>query len=215
MSLLLHRHLQPAGELGIWTLEEDESFFLQGLELFPEEREQIAGMKGQRRVEWLAGRYLLHFMSGREVRGACLKDAFGKPHLENSLFQISISHSHERVAVVAAPVAVGVDIQFVVTKIERIAYKFMREEENDSLLPATRLEHLHVYWGAKEALYKAYGRREIDFRLHLHVAPFEFSPKGGQTTGWIRKEEFTQQFEIYYELLGEYILVWALASLPS
>ena len=211
MSLLHHRHLLPEGELGIWNLEEEESFFLQRLDLFPEERVQIDQMKGRRRLEWLAGRYLLHYMSGREIRGACLKDEYGKPHLENSLYQISISHSHERVAVAAAPMGIGVDIQFLVEKIERIAFKFMREEEMDSLLPATRLLHLHVYWGAKEALYKAYGRREIDFRLNLHITPFQFSPEGGNTLGWIRKEAFIQQFEVYYEWMDEYVLVWALS----
>jgi phosphopantetheinyl transferase len=205
----------PSGELGIWALEEEESFFLERLDLFPEERAQISQMKGRRRLEWMAGRYLLHYMSGREIRGACLKDEYGKPHLENSPFQISISHSHKRIAVLAAPGAAGVDIQFFVEKIERIAYRFMREEESESLQPGSRLEHLHAYWGAKEALYKAYGRRQLDFLSNLCITPFEFSALGGQTTGWIQKDQFRQNFEIYYQLQGDYILVWALAISES
>ena len=209
MSLLLHRHLAPAGELGIWKIEEPESFFRERLDLWPAEREQIEGMKGERRLEWLAGRYLLHYMSGREIRGACLIDEYGKPHLENSLFQISISHSHDLAAVIAAPGAVGVDVQFMVEKIGRIAHKFMREEETESLLPDTRLEQLHVFWGAKEALYKAHGRRQIDFRENLFVEPFPYSPKGGQTRGWIRKDGSEWGVEVHYELIGAYMLVWA------
>ena len=211
MGLLLHRHLIPEGELGIWKIEEDEAFFFDRLDLFPQEMAQIDEMKGHRRLEWLAGRYLLHYMSGRELRGACLKDEYGKPYLENSEYQISISHSHELVAILAAPMAVGVDIQFIVEKIWRIAPKFMRPEESESLSPATSLEHLHVYWGAKESLYKAYGRREIDFREHLHISPFEFSPDGGKTTGWIRKNQQAMELEVSYEMReGGYVLVWAL-----
>jgi phosphopantetheinyl transferase len=210
MSLILHRQLPPKGELGIWTIEEPESFFLEKIELFPEEKRQIQAMKGRRRLEWLAARYLLHYMSGREVRGACLIDEFGKPHLEKSSFQISLSHSHERVAVLAAPGAVGIDIQVLVEKIGRIAYKFMREEELESLQMETKLEHLHVYWGAKEALYKAYGRRELDFREHLLIEPFAYDPAGGKTSGTIRKEDFTQAFEVHYERLDDYMLTWVL-----
>jgi 4'-phosphopantetheinyl transferase len=209
MSLLLHRHLAPEGELGIWKIEEEEAFFFERLDLYPEEKEQIEGMKGRRRLEWLAGRYLLHYMSGREVRGACLIDEFGKPHLENSLFQISLSHSHELVAIMAAPLAVGVDIQYLVEKIGRIADKFLRPEESASISDGTRLEHLHVYWGAKEALYKAYGRRELDFRENLFVNPFEFSARGGRTTGWIRKNSFQMEMEVFYEQREGYVLVWA------
>jgi 4'-phosphopantetheinyl transferase len=209
MALLLHRTLAPAGELGIWNIEEDEAFFLERLSLFPGERELIDGLKGRHRLEWLAGRYLLHYMSGREIRGACLKDEYGKPYLENSKFQISISHSHGRVAILAAPAAVGVDIQFLVEKIGRIAHKFMREEEAASLREETRLEHLHVYWGAKEALYKAYGRRELDFREHLFVEPFAFSPQGGQTRGRIVKNDFRMELDIWYEMREGYVLVWA------
>jgi len=211
MSLIFHRHLTPVGELGIWKIEEDEKFFFERLDLYPQEMEQISEMKGHRRLEWLAGRYLLHLMSGREIRGACLKDEYGKPHLEGSEYQISISHSHEQVAVLAAPVAVGVDIQFLVEKIWRIACKFMRPEESESLKPATSLEHLHVYWGAKEALYKAYGRREVDSRENLLIEPFAFSPDGGRTTGWIRKEGFEMELDVFYEMReGGYVLVWAL-----
>lgn len=210
MGLLLHRHLIPEGELGIWKIEESEAFFREKLDLLPQEQAQIDNMKGHRRLEWLAGRYLLHYMSGREIRGACLKDEFGKPYLEGSTYHISISHSHGQVAIMAAPEVVGVDIQLLVEKIWRIAYKFMRPEESESLLPATSLEHLHVYWGAKEALYKAYGRREIDFHEHLHIEPFPFSPLGGKTIGWIRKDQRPMEMEVSYELReGGFVLVWA------
>lgn len=209
MPLFLQRQLEPAGDLGIWQIDEPESYFRDLLDLLPEERAQVDLLMGRRRIEWLAGRYLLHLLSGREERGACLKDEFGKPHLENSPYQISISHSHGLAAVIAAPEAVGIDIQFLVPKIERIAYKFMRPEETACLHPDYRIEHLHVFWGAKESLYKAYGRRMLDFREHLGLQPFTYQPAGGQCRGWIHKEGYRAEFRIEYERFDDYLLVYA------
>ncbi len=210
MPLIFHRNLKSEGELGLWRIQEEEAFFLEKLDLFPREELLLVNLKGRRRLEWLASRWLLHLMSGRKVRGACLKDEFGKPYLDNSFFEISISHSREFVVVMAGPQPVGIDIQKLVGKIESISHKFLRPEELESLSQQDRLEHLHVYWGAKEALYKAYGRRQLDFREHIHIEPFEFNLRVGSCTGWVRKEDFNETFELRYEQIGEYILVYGI-----
>lgn len=212
MPLVFHRYLQPEGELGLWRIEESEAFFLDQMELLEPEKEQVAQLKGHRRLEWLAGRWLLHLMSGRTQRGACLKDEFGKPYLSESLFDISLSHSRELASVMAAPRAVGVDVQKIVGKIELIAHKYMRDEENESLEPSTRLEHLHVYWGAKEALYKAYGRRQLDFKQHIFIEPFAYDVSLGQCKGYVKKEDFYQTFDLTYERIDDYILVSAMEA---
>ena len=193
MPLHSHKEIASGGEIGIWQIQEEESFFLEQLQLSQVEEEQIQRIKGRRKLEWLAGRYLLHKMSGRSIRGICLKDEYGKPYLENSPYHISISHSHDMAAVIAAPQRVGIDIQFIVEKIDRIAHKFMRPEELESLKASTRLEQLHIYWGAKESLYKAYGRRLLDFREHIAITPFSFKPAGATIKGRIRKRSIRGQ----------------------
>ncbi len=213
MPLVSHRYLQPEGELGLWQIGESEAFFLDRISLHPLEAAQLAEIKGHRRVEWLASRWLLHEMSGRQLRAACLKDEFGKPHLEGSFYDISLSHSHELVAVIAAPRLVGVDIQYLVTKIERIAYKFMRPEEAESLESSSRIEHLHVYWGAKECLYKAYGRRSLDFKTHILIEPFRYQQTGGRFSGRVLKDAYNESFELWYERLGDFILVYGMADI--
>ncbi len=213
MSLLLHQHLHPEGEWGIWKIEESEHFYYQHLNLTTQELAQVHKIKGEgRRLEWLASRYLLHVMSGRATRGACLKDEFGKPYLEHSDFQISISHSNRYAAVIAAPFLVGIDIQKIVLKIERIAHKFLRDCEAESITEDNRLEHLHVYWGAKEALYKAYGRRTLDFCKHILVEPFSYKTPEGFFRGSVRKGDFEADFNLRYELIGDLMLVLALEA---
>lgn len=215
MPLHSQKKLTNQAEIGLWKIEEKEVFFLEQLLLTREEERYIAKIKGHRRLEWLASRLLLHKMTGRKKRSASLKDENGKPFLIDSLYDISISHSRELAAVIAAPQPVGIDVQKIVDKIERIAHKYMRDEEMDSLKPETRLEHLHVYWGAKEALYKAYGRRQLDFKQHIFINPFDYDVTNGSFSGYTKKGEEYMAFNLNYEIVEEeYVLVYGTEDTP-
>lgn len=212
MPLWQKKDLANNAYLGIWKIEEDESFFRQHLRLHPVEEKELAPVKGRRRLEWLASRFLVHKMlldHGHEDRVPVLKDQFGKPHIWGTPFHLSFSHSHDFVAVILANAPAGIDIQKFVQRIGAIAHKFMREEELASLQEATRLEHLHIYWGAKEALYKAYGRRELDFRQHILVEPFYFQPSG-ITLASVRKNEFNAGYFLAFEKIEHHFLVYCI-----
>jgi len=200
MPVIYHKNLPHSGELGCWRIDETEAYFLDRLELFPSEIQQLSKIKGRLRIEWLASRWLLHTMSGRTLRGACLKDKYGKPYLTDSNFNISISHSWNMVCIMAAPYAIGIDIQREVSKISRIEKKFMRPVEKESLQNDTKIPHLHIYWGAKEALYKAYGRKQLGFVRHIHVDPFAYDLSIGHTTAAIHKEAYHAYFDVFYEM---------------
>ncbi len=214
MGLALKQSLEPEGVLGVWHIQEPESFFLEKMELFPAEREEFGGLRGAgRRLEWLATRYLLHLLSERTHRGALIKDEFGKPHLEGSDWHISISHSNHLAAVIAAPAVVGVDIQRFVPRIGSIAHKFMHPLELKAAREDDYLAQLHVYWGAKESLYKAYGRRQLTFSEDLFIHPFRFQPQGGHTFGTLKKNGRLRAFRIVYSLLEEsFFLVHAMET---
>jgi len=214
MPILLQKGLKPEGILGLWEVREEEAWFLNGLALSEEEQEQLDRIKGRRRVEYLAVRQLIHAMSGREKRGALIKDSFGKPHLEKSDWQISVSHSGDLAAAIASARLVGVDVQRLVPKIDRLSPKFLAPSEQQYLNGNPNLiESLHVYWGAKESLYKAYGRRELDFCQHLHIAPFTFREGKGETIGWVKKQKHLQSFEVHFQLVAShYMLVWVMAQ---
>lgn len=216
MPLLLHTHLTHGGELGLWRITETEQYFLDLLLLYPAELRQLATIKGRRRVEWLAVRQLVHEMSGRRVRGPFVKDEFGKPRLLDTDWHLSISHSHELAGAIASPHLCGIDVQFIVPKITRLAPKFLNEAEAASLHDEHYLDQLHFYWGAKEALYKAHGRRQLDFKANILVTPFTYTDYAGQTTARVVKEgEETLFFKVWYERSREgYMLVWALETAP-
>ena len=109
---------------------------------------------------------MLHLLTREDQRRDCLKDQYGKPFLDGSNQFISFSHSEDLVAVAVSDVPVGIDIQLGVEKIARISHKFVNSEEA-SFANRDLLTNLHLIWGAKEAVFKAYGRKEVDFRKHM------------------------------------------------
>ena len=201
MPLWEERHLSDGSQLGIWKIEEPEQFFFDRLSLAQVEQAELAPLRGRRRIEWLASRYLIHDLLSDEPewdRIPLQKDEFGKPHHYGSPLELSFSHTHEWVAVIISERPVGIDIQVFVEKIGRLKSKFLRPSELDSLRPESDLEHLHFYWAAKEALYKAYGRRELDWKEHILVEPFDFEPDT-KSTGQICKGDLCQNYELIFE----------------
>jgi 4'-phosphopantetheinyl transferase len=210
MPLLLRKKSEDGLICGIWQRTESDEYFLSEMQLYPQEIEEISVLKSRKKSEWLASRYLLHVLSQRGLRGACLKDAYGKPYLEGSSWYISMSHSHDMVAVAAAEVPVGVDIQFLVPKIERIAPRFLSEKELSQLNLDYRTESLHVCWGAKECIYKAYGRKSLDYRSDIYISKFCFEPDGFRFKGTLQKMDFTRAFQVTGQQFQNYIFTYAI-----
>jgi 4'-phosphopantetheinyl transferase len=210
MPLLFKKNYSTQTLVGVWQIDETEFFFLNQLLLSNEEQLEMALLAPRKRLEWLAVRYLLHLLLGNTERQACSKDEFGKPFLQNNpSLHISLSHSQDKVAVVVSTQRVGIDIQYITSKIERIAPKFMREEELQSLHPSTSITHLLIYWGAKEALYKVYGKKELDFKQHIFIQPFPFNLAVGKATGIVAKHDFHQTYQLDYTLVEGFVLVVA------
>ncbi len=210
MAIVLHENIKPSGEIGLWHIEEPEDWFLSRLQLAPDEQRQFGRLRGGRRLEWLAARQLVHCMSGRVVRGPFLKDEYGKPHLAHSPYHISISHSHGLAAAIAAPRPVGIDVQRLTPKLRRMAARFMREEELKAIEgEQASLLSIHIYWGAKEALYKAYGRRSLDFRDNMMLESFTYQDEGGIARGHVAKNtDSPLEFSVHYRRVNEHMLVY-------
>jgi len=209
MPLLIQENIKPAGELGIWQISEPKEFFNNAMTLTDAELEKCNRIKGNLQIEWLASRYLLHQLSGREKRGKLNKDEYGKPYLQDSDHHISMSHSRNMAAVIASPIVCGIDIQLIVPKIERIAPKFMNKRELDSLAD-NPINHMHLYWGAKECLYKSYGKRKLDFKSDILIDPFTLHGDNGSFSGSVIKDDFSAQYQLHFQRYDDYILVYSL-----
>jgi len=212
MPLIEHQYILPEGEIGVWRTDESIEALVESLKLTDNEIQGMEKMSPRRIKEWVSARWLVHHLSGREERGLCLKDDYGKPYLEDSPYQISISHSLNRTAVIAAPNLVGIDIQEIVPKMERISRKFVNDQEWAYIPDAgdKRLEMLHVVWGAKEAMYKAWGKKKIDFRGHLFVDEFSWNGKQTKLKAKLCKGNISMFFDVTASRHDNFILVYAM-----
>jgi hypothetical protein len=211
MPVILKKNIDDQTTIGIWQIDEEESFFLDKISLSASETLQLQQIKGKRRLHWLCSRYLLHLLTKEDLRLNCLKDQYGKPYLEGLDKHISFSHSDDLVAVALSNVHVGIDIQKAVEKIVRIRHKFINSHE-DSYVDVDQLPRLHIIWGAKESVFKAYGRKEVDFKGHM-----TFDEIGEQKIRVVMKKPNEGPF-LYrgkYEQWGEYYLVYLKQELTN
>lgn len=202
VPLILKQKLQNELQLGVWEITESDSFFEECLSGTTIDQ----SLKGRRRTEWLASRVLISEMLGDRVDALGIaKDEYGKPYFKDSPIRLSLSHTRRFAAAILGPSEVGIDIQVPVTKIYRIAHKFLSEDELDTQDPLT-LEELHVYWGAKESMYKIYGRRKVDFRSNLMVSPIDHEKS--QLQGQIMMPDYQSEVSLYFYLCSDFILVY-------
>ncbi len=187
----------PGGSrLGLWHLTEAVADLWPLLADAPAYASLLpARADGPRQAQWLAGRVLVqHLLAAAGQPLAPLRnDDTGRPFLAGGASQpaVSLSHSGAWVAaLLAAPgTALGIDVEVVRDKAQRIARKFLNEEEQ-AALAADKLGHgfgltseTEVYsllWSAKETLYKLAGQRGIIFRdnLLLDLPPAPWPPAG-------------------------------------
>lgn len=151
-------------QLGIWKIEEPENFFINGLH---ETQSQLPELTPQRKLQSLAARFLLTQMLDED--NTIVKNAQNQPFIQNDERYLSISHSFDMAAVLVAHRACGIDIEKNLPRLQRIASKFLIPDELERINGEHALSQLYRIWGAKEAMFKAYGLGQIDFKKDLKV----------------------------------------------
>lgn len=166
------------------------------------------GLTSARECETLGTRFLVQELLGGNPCNI-LYTEHRKPYLEGRSEKISVSHSHDRLAVIMnAREETGVDIELIRDKVLRIRYKFLNEQENK--FAGGDVEKLITLWAAKESMYKAYGRKQLDFSAHMSVQPFS----GNELRGSLARGDVRHEFALRRERIGDYILVYILHEIP-
>lgn len=161
---------QPSGNtvLAVWNIEESEMELAK--EVSKTDLEKIKGYHPKKRQEFLATRQLMSAMCKQEgiQYDGIRKDEFGKPHLIDSPFHISVSHAYPMVACMINKTApCGIDIEKPRPQLNRIKKKFLNDIELERC--GDDLDLLCLHWCAKEALYKIYGRKQLIFGEELFI----------------------------------------------
>ncbi len=163
MPLFYQHNINQQTKLAIWKIEEEESFFLKEVSLKNEIHHPA------KRLQHLAGRYLLKYLFPDFPSGLIEIADTRKPFLPGDPYHFSISHCREyAAALVSTSVRTGIDIEIVTSKIERVSHKFLKKEELELIREDDQFQ-LTLLWSCKEAIFKWYSHGGVDFREHMHI----------------------------------------------
>ena len=191
----------------IWKLEESILDLKKGILLSDTSLARLESMKSELHQKgFLSIRQLLKVAGYTDFD--VVYDNYGKPHLKGGKF-ISISHSFTFTAIVLSEDApVGIDIEKQREKILKIAHKFTPFEEYKTIANVDALiRKLTIVWGAKESLYKIYGKKKLLFLHHIFIDDFKFETK--KTTGEIIFNGKPSSYHIHFLEFEGFTCVYA------
>jgi 4'-phosphopantetheinyl transferase len=156
-------------------------------ELFSEEQEQLNTLNHEsRKIEFLGVRRLRNEMN---LISPIDYTVTRKPFLGVQLDTfISISHSKNYCALGVSSTEIGIDLEEISPRIERIASRFLNSAENQFVSEETILD-LTKLWTMKEAMFKLNNRTGIDFKSELIIEEKNGENYAGRmldNTGWRR-----------------------------
>lgn len=205
MPLFYQQNINETTRLGIWKIEEPEDFFLGAVPL------QKTITHPHKRLQHLAGRFLLPFLfpdfPHHEIEIADTR----KPFLPDEQYHFSISHcGNYAAAIVSSTARVGIDIETITPRIDRIKHKFLHTDELlfvDARPLNEQVELLTLLWSAKEAMFKWWGSGDVDFSEVLRVNNFLFSPEG-IIPAFFLKDDVRVTLNINYQMKEDISLAW-------
>lgn len=180
----------------IWKIEESISSLQKEIDLSENSSTRLHSMKSELHQKgFLSIRHLLKNVGYTDFD--LVYDAFGKPHLKDGKY-ISITHSFSFTAIIISDdLHVGIDIEKQREKILKIAHKFTPIEEYKTIANVDALiSKLTIVWGAKESLYKIYGKKQLLFLHHIYIEDFTFDDK--KTTGEIRFDGTQASYNVQF-----------------
>lgn len=164
----------------IWHIEEEEAFFSSSLG-FGSDRKHP-----KRRLEHLAGRFLLRQLRSDFPFDKMITGAQGKPELSDKSSYFSISHSFPYAAAIISPKrSVGIDIQMYVEKIGRLQDKFLSVTEQE--LTRNDIQKITLTWAAKEAVFKYYGLGSVDFKSDMPIQGISWNEHNAEISMLLNK----------------------------
>jgi len=201
MSLISIETIAEDVSLGLWKITETADELYQQypfLETYRDELDRHYRAEARKR-EFLCVHLLLALMTGnRQLRVEHLSS--GKPCLESGQ-HISISHTKGYAAVIlSGKRTVAVDIEYQSDRVQRIAHKFIRpDEEADTILSQL------LHWSAKETLYKYFSETPLGY-FDMRLQPFVVTD-----SGTVKGENLTtgEMLPVYYRVAKDYVLTFA------
>ena len=213
MPLYLKKELEDKTRIGVWQVTETEEE-LKALSSVPsDELEEISFIRSESlRRQKLAVRALLDEMFEDKVYLSHHDN--GKPYIENSVTNISITHTEKYVAVILNDNDdVGIDIESLARDFSSVEKKALSEDEIDDLEEdEKRNGQLAIYWCAKEAIYKMLGQYDVNFAEQIEVEKFRPKKDGELEATFEDEDGYEEEFDLEYIIFDNHVLVWVVNS---
>ncbi len=208
MGLILNRELENGAIISLWEIVETEEELLLLSSVPSEELEELQLIRNPaRRKEKLAVRALLNEIFEDKLYLGHHDN--GRPFLQNSVIEISISHTSRFACILTHPEeSVGIDIELLSRNFTAVEKKALSPEEIEDLSDRDRDLHLAIYWSAKEAVYKRMSRSGIDFAKQIFIKKFNPKDSGELTAIFTDKDGDEQEFDLEYEVFQDHIMAW-------
>ncbi|TDE16705.1 4'-phosphopantetheinyl transferase family protein [Dyadobacter psychrotolerans] len=211
MPLVHSEKIEENSTLLLWSLTESETELRESLGFTYNFGDLESISHPQKIREWLASRLLIKTLaeqSGRFYEGTH-KDEHGKAFLVNNDSHISLTHTADYVAaVINLSSPVGIDMEKMSDKLQRTSRKFLSEEEQ--LRAGQDLTALCIYWCAKEAIYKLYGKKKISFKDSIFIEAFSENDVQISAVLTDPEEKVTVHSPVHLRWFGDHCLAIAI-----
>jgi phosphopantetheinyl transferase len=204
MPLVYQQNINATTKVAVWHITENEDFFLQQVPIQREIRHP------HKRLQHLAGRLLLkELYPDFPVEMIRIADT-RKPFLENEPYHFSISHCGDYAAVIVSKThRVGVDVELVNEKIDRITNKFLTKEEGFLMPRGALRKTATLFWSVKESVYKWNSKIGVDFKKHIVINEFSGNLKEGVVNCTFKNKT---ELSVHYLSFNNNFLTWVLTE---
>jgi phosphopantetheinyl transferase len=210
MPIVWSKNLAEKGKIAIWEISESDEELYNMLQLDEKEEQHFQTLSKARQKQWLGSRVLLRTLLQTEEHIELNLDEHRKPFLNNLPFEISISHANHLAAVIIYEgKKVGIDIEKISGRILKIKNKFLSPEELKFIEATNEIAQLHVCWGAKESLFKLYGKGGLPFIDGIKINAFEYS-NTSEIAANINLSGYHANFKVQYLKYEDFMLTWVM-----
>ena len=209
MALYLKKELEDDARIYVWEITETEEELMATTAVPDNELEELQYTRSEaRRKEKLATRALLNEIFPEKLYLGHHDN--GKPDLQNTAMEISISHTNRFVAILLHPDEdLGIDIECLDRDFSAVEKKALSEDELEDLEDDKRKTlQLAIYWCAKEAIYKRMSVSGVDFAEQIEVERFTPRDEGEIEATFYHKDGTEMEFELSYEVFENHVMVW-------
>lgn len=191
-------------EWAIWKVDESVDELIQ-ISNFSEDIDFKNIKIEKRQKEFLCTRILIHLLF--DSKAQLFYDAYGKPFIEHSKWNVSVSHSGAFVFVGRSKTKIGVDVEQISSKLERTQHKYCSESELMNIDEEQILYHLALHWSAKESVYKWVSDEALIFDEQMQIDQFK-PQKEGDFNLKLNSKKHQKNIKISYQKIDDYVFTY-------